>query len=204
MTQKTTRTIDFFFDFSSAYSYVALGKLDAFEAARDVSFVWRPFSLGVVFKETGGSPAKSDSLKGRYITRDVERSAGEIGLPYVWPQPFPFNSIPAARAFYAIAETDPRMAQLFARAVFAASYGLGKDLSDADQILGVVAELGLDREDMAGRMGGDQARAKLKAVTDEALRLGIFGAPMFLAEGELFWGADRLDQLGHWLDRGGW
>lgn len=199
-----TRQVDFFFDFSSAFSYVAQGKLDSFEKNHGLRFRWRPFSLGAVFKETGGAPPTPDTLKGRYIYHDVERSAREIGLPYVWPKPFPFNSILAARAFYVIAESDPRAAVAFARAVFHASYGQGKDCGDPMVFLGLAVELGIDRAALTAALGGDEARARLKAATDEALARGIFGAPMFVVGDELFWGADRLDQLARWVERGGW
>jgi len=196
--------IDFYFDFSSAYAYIAQARLDEFERRHGVRFQMRPFSLGAVFKALGSAPPDPTTPRGRYIYNDVGRCARQYGLALNWPSQFPFNSIPAARAFYAISETDPDGASDFAKAAFAYAYGEGGDLADKAAILRLAADAGEDVAAAAAGLDGEPAKAALKAATQAALERGVFGSPTFLVGDEMFWGADRLDQLGQWLERGGW
>src|SRR5690606_20575604 len=114
------------------------------------------------------------------------------------------NSIPAARAFYFVSETAPAKAVAFARAVFHAGFGEGRDCSDPAVLSALAADLGLDPAALTEALGGAAVRERLRLATAEARAYGVFGAPVFRVDDELFWGADRLDQLGRWLARGGW
>ena len=93
-----SQSVDFYFDFSSSYSYVALPGVVRLASGHEVDFNWKPFLLGVAFQALKHAPPDFATVKGRYIRHDVERCAGNAGLAYTWPQPFPFNSLLAARA----------------------------------------------------------------------------------------------------------
>lgn len=187
----TSSAIDFFFDFSSGYSFLALPNVN--EASKTSPIRWRPFSLGVVYKSLGAGPPPPDTPKGAYVMHDVERTAMQERGKFAWPAPFPFNSIPAARAFYAIERADGSATAIeFANACFAASFEDGRNLSDPETLQSVVASCGSDGGAIMDAIGGDDIKAVVKEVTDEALRAGVFGAPTFVVGGELFWGGDRL------------
>ncbi len=192
-------TIDFYFDFSSSYSYVALPGITELEGKYDANFDWKPIALGVIFKVMNHAPPAGDTVKGRYIGHDVGRAAAIAGLPHKWPDPFPFNSLTAARAFWHIAGSDRDAAKEWARAVFHASHGEGRDCSNPE-VLGEIAQgLGHDAPALLEATASDEIKAKLKEVTGEAMERGVFGAPTFFLGDEMFWGSDRLSHLEHYI-----
>lgn len=192
--------IDFYFDFSSAYSYVGQHRIRKLVEDHDVTVHWKPIALGAILKALGHMPPTPDSAKGAYIWRDVERSAAEWGLPCNWPKPFPFNSIPAARVFYLLAGKDEDVAQRWAVAVFETAYGQGRDCSDPAVLVDVAGTLGLDTEGLMEGTADDAIKQRLKDVTAEASDRGVFGTPAYYLDGELYWGADRVDQISRRLE----
>ncbi len=195
------KAIDFYFDFSSSYSYVGHHRLRALARDFDVRVDSRPIALGAIFKTRGHAPPRPDSLKGNYTWHDVERSAAEWGLPYHWPEPFPFNSILAARAYWFLKDIDEEDAEAWIGAVFDASFGRGRDASDPAVLAEVASGLELDAEEVMQGTSKDEVKQKLKEVTDEAMSRGVFGAPSFFLDGEMYWGADRIDQIWRVLER---
>ena len=188
-------TIDFYFDFSSSYSYIALPRLAKLADDHGCQVNWKPIALGVIFKAMNHAAPAADTTKGRYVWRDVERSAQLAGLPFMWPEPFPFNSMTAARIFWYVADSDMDKAVDWARAVFHASFGEGRDCSNPDVLGAVAADLGLNGQELLEATGNDAVKERLKQVTGEAMERGVFGAPTFLVDEEMFWGGDRLEQL---------
>ena len=192
-------TIDFYFDFSSSYSYIALPRLTKLADDHGCQVNWKPIALGVVFKAMNHAPPSSDTTNGRYVWRDVERSAQLAGLPYKWPEPFPFNSMTAALVFWYLAGTDVNRAVEWARAVFHASFGEGRDCSNPEVLAAVAVDMGLDAEEVLQATASDTVKERLKQVTGEAMERSVFGAPTFFAGDEMFWGGDRIDQLAHYV-----
>lgn len=188
--------IDFFFDFSSSYSYVALPGVLQLADAHDVTINWKPFLLGVIFKAHDHAPPADDDVKLRYLGRDLERRAQAAGLPpFVSPSPFPFNGITAMRAFWHLDEGDPDKAVEWARAVFHTSFAEGRDCSNPETLADIATNLGLDAKQLLKATADDRVKAKLKAITGEAMDRGVFGAPTFFVGDEMFWGGDRLVDL---------
>ena len=195
-----SKSIDFYFDFSSTYSYLALPGLQRLAEERGVAVNWMPIALGAIFKAHEHAPPTPGTAKGRYIWRDVERTAELNGQPFNWPRPFPFNSMTAARVYWHLAETDSDRAMTWARAVFDAAFGEGKDCSDAAVLSSIAADMGLDAEAVLAATGQDSVKAKLKEVTGQAMERGVFGAPTYFVGNEMYWGSDRLHQLEAALD----
>ena len=193
--------IDFYFDFSSSYSYIGQHRLQELADNHNREVQWRPVALGAIFKSLGTGPHSPETPKGSYVWKDVERSAADAGLPYHWPEPFPFNSLSAARIYYYIAETDASKAIEWARAVFDSSFGRGKDCSDPAELTKIAGKLGLDAADLLNACNRDQVKQKLKDATAEAMQKGVFGAPTFFVGGDMYWGADRIDQMDRSLGR---
>jgi 2-hydroxychromene-2-carboxylate isomerase len=193
--------IDFYFDFSSSYSYIGQHRLQELADNHNREVRWRPVALGAIFKSLGTGPHSPETPKGSYVWKDVERSAADAGLPYHWPEPFPFNSLSAARIYYYIAETDESKAIEWARAVFDSSFGRGKDCSDPAELKKIAGKLGLDAADLLDACNRDEVKQKLKDATAEAMQKGVFGAPTFFVGGDMYWGADRIDQMNRSLGR---
>jgi 2-hydroxychromene-2-carboxylate isomerase len=198
------RRIAFWYDFASTYSYLAAMRAEPLAAAAGVTLRWRPFLLGPIFKSHGmeTSPFNLYPVKGRYSARDMERLAALQGLPkFILPMPFPANSLLASRSALALSD-DARPD--FSRSVYRAEFAEGRDISNRSVIAEILQALGHDAEAVLAKTGDQEIKDKLRTQTEEAARLGIFGAPNFVAEdGELFWGNDRLEQALEWAKNGG-
>jgi len=192
-------TLDFWFEFASTYSYPAAMRIASLAAARGVSLRWRPFLLGPIFKAQGwdNSPFNLYPAKGRYMWRDLARICEALSLPFVQPSIFPQNTVLAARV------TTVGLAQSwgedFCRAVYRAEFGEGRNIGEPASIAAVLRALGQDANAVMKEAQSDATKNALRAQTEEAQRLGIFGAPSFVtADGELFWGNDRLEAALAW------
>ena len=196
--------LDVWFDFASTYSYPAVMRIGPPAEKTGVAVRFRPFLLGPIFKAQGfaTSPFNLYPAKGRHMWRDLERLCADLGLPFRRPDPFPQNSLLAARvALAGLAEDcdDKNWGEDFCRAVFQAEFGDGRRIDDAATIADVRAGLRIEPEPMLAAAQSDAIKAQLRAQTEAAERLGIFGAPSFTtADGELFWGNDRLEQALRW------
>jgi 2-hydroxychromene-2-carboxylate isomerase len=195
--------IEFYFDFSSPYSYLASELIDDLAAKYGRKVKWRPMLLGVVFQKTGQPLLVNVPLKGEYSLRDFSRSARYYGVPFKFPAKFPMSTLSAARAYYWLHGQDCAKARQFARSVFRAYWVDGRDISDMSVMLDIAANLGIDREALAAGIGTPEIKERLKAETETAIARGMCGAPYFVVDGEPFWGADRLPQIEKWLQTGG-
>jgi 2-hydroxychromene-2-carboxylate isomerase len=185
--------IDFFYEFASTYSYIAAMRIAPLAQAAGVTVRWRPFLLGPIFKQQGWdtSPFNLYPAKGRYMVRDCERQCAALGIAFHLPDPFPQNTLTAARV--ALAALAEGWGEEFSRAVYRAQFADGRQIGSAEVVGAIVRDLGRDDAVLA-RAQSDAIKQELRATTEEAQRLGIFGAPSFVAGGELFWGNDRLEQ----------
>ncbi|GGH07698.1 2-hydroxychromene-2-carboxylate isomerase [Alsobacter metallidurans] len=191
-------TVDFWYEFASTYSFLAAERIEALAAERDVAVRWRPFLLGAIFKAQGHetTPFNTYPVKGRYMWRDMERWCERLGLPLVRPDPFPQNSLVAARVALALPE-DARAA--FSKAVFRAEFCEGRPISDPAVIADAVRQTGFELETAVTAAQTDLVKHALRKETEEAQRLGLFGAPTIVTgDGELFWGNDRLEEALDW------
>lgn len=195
--------IEFWFDFSSPYAYLAAGKIDALAAKYQRHVDWHPILLGVVFQTTGAVPIVQAPLKGEYSLHDIDRSARFLGIPFRFPSRFPLPTQVAARAFYWLKDNAPATAKPFALAIFHAFFVADRDISDPDVVFDIAAEQGIDRAALTQAAAMPEIKERLKQETATAIGKGLFGAPYIIVDGEPFWGADRLPQIETWLATGG-
>ncbi len=193
--------LDFWFDFASTYSYPAMLRIRPLAAEAKVTVRFRPFLLGPIFKAQGWdtSPFNLYPSKGRYMWRDLERLCSELRLPFSRPDPFPQNSLLAARV--ALVGLDENWGEDFCEAVFRAQFGEGRRIDRAEDLSAVLQDMKVDAVRTLGLAQSDANKARLRRQTEEAQQLGLFGAPSFVAGGELFWGNDRLGQALSWAQR---
>lgn len=196
--------IEFYFDFSSPYGYVASAKIDALAARHGREVLWRPYLLGVPFKKTGIQPLVNVPMKAEYSLRDFARNARFHGLEYRHPTRFPTGAVPAVRAYYWLEAGDRAKAKAFARALFRAYFVEDRDISDPETTVAVAGALGLGADAVRAALADDTVKNRTREAVDEAVARGAFGSPFFIVEGEPFWGSDRMDQLERWIAAGGW
>ena len=191
--------IDFWFDFASTYSYPATARIGALANAAGVSVRFRPFLLGPIFKAQGwdNSPFNIYEAKGRYMWRDLERLCAGYGLAFCKPAAFPQAGLLAARV--ALVGLKDGWGESFISQVFRAQFAEGRLINDPAVIRDLLSGLPCNPRQVFDQAQSDEIKSLLRAETEEAQRLGIFGAPSFVtADGELFWGNDRLEAALTW------
>jgi len=197
--------IDFYFDFSSPYGYLASEKIEALAAKHDRAVNWRPVLLGVIFKQTGAAPLTQIPLKGDYSRRDMERSARFHGVAgFRMPSKFPIPSQAAARIVLWAQQRDGVLAARIVHALYRAFFVEDRDISDPDTAVAVAATCGVDAALARAAIDDPAIKDALKRANEDAIAKGVFGSPFIVVDGEPFWGLDRLDQVERWLATGGW
>ena len=196
--------IEFYFDFSSPYGYLAAQRIDDVGAKHGREVAWKPFLLGAVFKTTRSEPLLGIPMKGDYARVDLPRAARLMGVPFTLPDPFPFMSVAACRAFYWLSDRDPAKAKALAKAVFQASFGEGRDMSGTAAVQEIAGGLGVDPGQLGAALQDPAVKDRLRAEVDEGIEKGVCGSPFVLVDDEPFWGHDRLDHVDQWLETGGW
>ena len=189
--------MQFWFDFASTYSYVAALRVEDACARGGVSLLYKPFLLGPIFEQQLGirdSPFNVREERGRYMWRDLQRLCEKYELPWRRPGVFPRSSVLAGRIACCAGEAVGPLV----RAVFRANFAEDRDIAQPEVLRALVDGIGGDGAQALELAASPEVRAQLRANTAEALRMGIFGAPDFLAAGELFFGQDRLDDAVAW------
>ena len=196
--------IEFFFDFSSPYGYLAAQKIDALAAKYGRSVDWRPVLLGAIFKETGMAPLTMIPLKGDYSKRDFARSARFHGIAgFNMPSKFPIASQAPARIVLWLKARDPVLAVRVAKALFRAYFVDDIDVSNPEAAVAIAAKEGIDTAEARAAIDDPAIKDALKREVGEAIARGVFGSPFVIVDGEPFWGLDRLDHVERWLATGG-
>jgi 2-hydroxychromene-2-carboxylate isomerase len=192
------RSLQFWFEFASTYSYLAAARIERLAVSANVSLEWKVFLLGPIFRDQGwnDSPFNIYPVKGRYMWRDMERLCQRYALPFTKPSQFPRNGLRAAR-IACLAQNDPWCAD-FVRAVFRANFADDRDISQTGTLAAILDSLGQSSQEIIERAESAENKEQLRRQTEEAVRLGIFGAPSFVVADELFWGNDRLEDALAW------
>lgn len=196
--------IDFYFDFSSPYGYLAAEMIEELGLRVNRAVNWHPILLGAVFKATGGQPLTMAPMKGPYSENDFRRSAAFYGVPYKAPSAFPIATQNPARAVLWMQEKHPAHAKKFTRELYRAFFRGDRDISKLDVIGDIAAGLGYSADEVVAATQLDDIKDKLKANVEAAIAKGIFGSPFFIVDDEQFWGADRLPMLEAWITKGAW
>jgi len=196
--------IDFYFDFSSPYGYIASQLAEDFEKRVGRPMRWRPILLGAIFKVTGQPPLVDVPMKGDYSRRDFARSARMHKVEYHAPDKFPVSTVAACRAFYWIDERDPGRARQLAKALYRAYFVNGVDIGPAPAVVEVARAAGADADGLANGLEDPALKERVKNEVDAAIAAGVFGSPYFVVDGEPFWGTDRMPMLEAWIRTGGW
>lgn len=187
--------LEFWFEPASTYSHIAAQRIEAAAARHGVEIRWIPFLLGPIFRSQGwnDSPFNIYPATGAYMWRDMERECGRHGIPFRRPSQFPRNGLSAARI--AASAVDEAWLSAFVRAVYLANFADDRDISSAAVLGELLGAAGCP--DPAARLAlaeTPEIKQRLRDHTDRAVALGVFGAPTFRVDGELFWGNDRMDQ----------
>lgn len=185
------KSVEFLFDFGSPTSFLAYKQLPKIAARHGARIVWTPILLGGVFKATGNTSPVMVPLKARYMNADLARFAKRYGVVLNFNTHFPVNTLPLMRG--AVAYQQTQQFDLYVNAMFDAMWAHPRNLNDPGEIAHVLKDIGIDPDDFLARIDRPDTKEKLKANTEGAVARGVFGAPTFFVDGEMFFGQDRLD-----------
>lgn len=192
-----SKTVEFYYDFSSPYTYIASKRIEKVCHESGASLVWKPFLLGGVFNEIGSTPAAQIENKIKYLRQDTVNCAEYYGVPFNYPEIFPLNSVRAMRGAFAASEKDKLVE--YNHLMFDLYWTLGADLSRVEILAEAVANIGIDPEWFAQRIAEQEIKDMLRVETNIAITRGVFGAPTIFVDDKMYWGNDRLDFLDRYL-----
>lgn len=198
--------LHFYFDFISPFGYFASLRIEDMAARHGRSVEWHAMLLGVsVLKVMGLKSLLATPLKGDYIRREAKRYARRHQLQLGRDLDDPvMDPRAAARAFHWVKQQRPELAGPLARAVYHAYWVEGRNLSTAASVAAIALPQGLDSQWLLHGMESAEAAPLLRTAVDASLKVGIFGSPTVVVDGEPFWGVETFEQLDQWLASGGW
>lgn len=217
VTMRSVAQIDFFYDIASPYSWIAFETLMRYRCMWNAEISLRPFFLGGVMKETGNKPPATLKAKRLYMMEDLQRMARYHGVPLVplKDKDAMYSTLGAQRLLTAVSLDAPEQLENVTRALWLRLWGGGGDIAAPQGLQEACVSAGLG-SDVAGALlakaDSEDAKCRLKAITDEALKRGAFGAPWITLEKKhsnppeqdskswhTFWGCDRFDVLAETL-----
>ena len=184
------RTLEFYYDYGSPYSYLADTQVEAIAKRAGASLLRKPMLLGGVFKATGNASPMTVELKSKWSAFDTPMWAKHYGVPFNRNPFFPVNTLALMRG--ATAAQIDSVFEKYHPAMFRAMWVEGRNLNDIKEVAAVLTAAGLDAQKIGNRIQDQDVKDRLKAVTDEAVVRGVFGAPTSFVDDRMFFGNDRL------------
>lgn len=198
-------TVEFYFDYSSPWTFYAFDRVEDFCTRNNAELIWKPFLVGGVFNKVNPSVyARRENPvppKDAYYQKDMVDWGLFQGIKMIKPSIFPLNSVKALRgAFVAIEEGT---ISAYSRACFENYWCNDKDLSQEDVLREIVSSVGMDADKFMAQIGDDRIKKKLFETTDEIIARGGFGSPtFFLNKTDMYFGNDRLELMEAAINRG--
>jgi 2-hydroxychromene-2-carboxylate isomerase len=187
--------LEFFFDCSSPWTYLAFTRIQAIIARTNAETIWKPILVGGVFNEVNRDVyerrAHPDPRKASYSEKDLQDWARLAGIRIGRPPVFPVRAVAMMRCVLAADEQGALIP--FSRAAFEAYWGELKDVSQEDVLREVCRTAGLDPSSILSRAQAPEVKDRLRANTEEVIARGGFGSPtMFVDGNDMYFGNDRL------------
>lgn len=188
-------TLEFFFDCSSPWTYLAFSRIEALVARTKAQIEWRPILVGGVFNavnmELYEMRANPHPVKSKYSTKDLQDWARFCGIKIGWPKVFPVRAVDSMRG--AMVALDAGVLPAYARATFEAYWGDLKDISQPEILAEICSQAGLDAQEFFRRITEADVKDRLRKNTEELIRRGGFGSPTIFVDGDdMYFGNDRL------------
>ena len=186
------KVIEFYFDLGSPYSFLGFHRIQQIATQHQAEIIWKPMLLGGVFKATGNSSPMAVPAKARYSIVDLQRWAKLWNIPVQMNPYFPINTLMLMRLITAVQLYQPDSFQRVLTALFDAMFGHPRNLNDATELMNLALELGFEGAQIQAWLEDEKVKSELKVITQEAIDRGVFGAPSWFVDDELYWGVDHL------------
>ena len=185
-----TKYIDFYFDFISPYSYLAIHKLKTLKDYEEININYKPILLGGLHNLGGITAPAFNERKLKNMKFDCNLIAKKNSIPFIWNTKFPINSLYIMRGYLTVEESKK---EEYLETFFNAYWQNDTDLTDEKNIIHLLENLSINHEDFFKSISKQEIKDELKNCTSEAFKKEIFGAPTFVVNNKIFWGQDRLD-----------
>jgi 2-hydroxychromene-2-carboxylate isomerase len=190
-------TIDFWYSIGSTYTYLTVMRLAEVERVSGVAFHWRPFDVRAIMVAQGNIPFKGKPVKAAHMWRDIGRRAARRGLAPRLPAPYPLPELVLANRV-AVLGMERGWGADYTRVTYRRWFEAGEPAGEEPNLPASLAEIGLDPLATLSEARSERIADRLAAETDLAMGAGVFGAPSFVVDGEVFWGDDRLEDALDW------
>ncbi len=195
------KKLEFFYDCSSPWTYLAFTKIEQVAQRHDAELIWRPILVGGLFNTVNPSVyenrAKPVPVKAKYYVKDLRDWAQFYGLKIGNPTVFPVNSVKAMRGAFVAQEHG--LISRYSRRVFESYWGDNRDISQDSVLREIVRECGLDENEYFAKIAAEEYKARLRSNVEELIARGGFGSPTMFVAGSMFFGNDRLALVEHSL-----
>ncbi len=185
-----TRSIDFYFDFISPYSYLAYKKLKKLNNDNRIKIKYMPILLGGLHKLGGITAPAFNERKMKNMKNDCELVANKNNIEFNWNEKFPINTLYLMRGYIVI---DEIFKKNFFDTCFDAYWKNNIDISNEKNLNQILDVIGLEKKKFFENIENNKTKESLKQLTNDAFEKDIFGAPTFVVNNKIFWGQDRLD-----------
>jgi len=187
-----SKQVEFLFDVGSPYSYLAYKQLPKIAAAQGAQILWTPVLLGGIFQATGNHSPAEITAKGLHSNIDLQRWAQHFGVAIEMNPNFPINTLQLMRGAVGMQMRSEAEFHTYLDAVFNAMFGKPKNMGQPDVVASVLTDAGIDPALFLTLVNDPAVKDALKKNTTEAVQRGVFGAPTFFVNGDMYWGQDRL------------
>lgn len=185
-----TKSIDFYFDIISPYSYIAHKKIEKVSTEKNIVFNYKPILLGGLHKLAGITAPAFNQFKMKNMKNDCELVSNKNHIPFKWNKKFPINSISIMRGYLFI---NKEKRKDYLDKFFNAYWRDNVDLSIQKNLTEILNTLEIDQVSFLDGISNQKIKDELKVLTSEAYNKEIFGAPTFICNNKIFWGQDRLE-----------
>ncbi len=184
------KSIEFYFDFISPYTYLAHKRILEIEKLEKIKFIYKPILLGGLHNLRKITPAAFIEAKKKFTIYDCEMVAKKFNIKFKFNESFPINSLSLMRGILVIHENKIKK---YIEKFFEAYWELNLNLSNKKITEKILGELNINSEEFFKKINDQKTKDLLKKLTQDAFDKEIFGAPTFIVNNKLFWGQDRLN-----------
>ena len=185
-----TKSIEFYFDFSSPYAYLGFKEIKKYEKKYPFQIKYMPIFLGGLHNSAGITPAAFNKIKSKHMVQDTKLVANKKNIKFTFNRYFPIKTVNFMRG--AIIAKDDNYEKIYVEKIFDAIWRDGLNMNDNIIINKVLKNLDLNPNIFFGKVSDTKIKDKLKKLTNDALKKGIFGAPTYYINRKIFFGQDRL------------
>ena len=185
-----TKSIDFYFDFISPYSFLAYKRIKSLEKKNKLQISFKPILLGGLHKLGEITPPAFNERKMKNMKNDCDLVAKKNQIEFKWNEKFPINTLNLMRGYLVV---DENIKQKFFETCFDAYWKNNIDISNKEKVDEILDICKIDKNIFFEKINNLEIKEKLKKLTSSAFEKDVFGAPTFIVNDKIFWGQDRLD-----------